>query len=484
MEKTTIIAVTLIAYKLMLVAIGFWASSRNRDESDFFLAGRGLGPLVAAISYSSSASSAWTLLGVSGAAYAWTLLGLSGAAYVFGISVVWMALGSFTGMLVAWYWIGRRLMGHSRQHDQITLTDFLAQDAQGGCRRAIVLASSAIVVFSFVFYVAAQFQGAGNTFSSSFGLSMPVSIALGALIIMVYTLLGGFWAVSVTDTLQGLLMGGTAILLPVAAIAAAGGPAGFVDSLRAVSTPDQLSLTAGNAGLAAVGLVLGGLSINVGTWGQPHLLVRFMALRDERALRQARIITVGWYAVVFSGMILVGLAGHVLVAGVDNPETVFFALTDSLFTPVIAGILLAAVLSAIMSTADSQLLVAASAIVHDLGLGRRRIRRGLLVSRLAVVGLVGVAVVVAIYLPERIFSRVLFAWTALGAAFGPTVLFRLGGLRCAPAGVLASILTGFALAVVLYLAPDTPGDVAERLLPFCASAAVLWLPFGRSSRAP
>jgi sodium/proline symporter len=463
MEKTTIVAVTLVAYKLLLIGIGFWASKRNKDEEDFFLGGRGLGPVVAAISYSSSASSAWTLLG------------LSGAAYVLGVSVVWIAAGSITGMLVAWYWIGQRLMTHSRERNQITLTDFLADDSEGGFRKGIVGVSSLIVIVSFTFYVAAQFQGAGNTFSSSFGLSMNSSIIMGAFIIMVYTLLGGFWAVSVTDTVQGSLMGFTAILLPAVAYTQVGGLDGFISGLREVSTPEQLSWTAGNAGLLAVGVIIGGLSIGFGTYGQPHLLVRFMALRDARALRQARIITIIWYLVVFSGMCFLGLVGHILHPAIANPETIFFVLTDSLFSPVLSAVLLAAVLSAIMSTADSQLLVAASAIAHDLGLGKGSAQRNLLISRLTIVALVVFAVIVSIYLPEKIFSRVLFAWIALGSAFGPTLFMRLAKVSLHPSGVLLSIITGFTLAVIFYLLPNTPGDILERLAPFSAGLAILFL---------
>lgn len=466
MEKTTLVLVTLVVYKLVLIGIGFWASRRNQDEEDFFLGGRGLGPVVAAISYSSSASSAWTLLG------------LSGAAYLVGLRVVWLALGSIIGMFVAWFWIGPRLMAYSRRMGHITLTDFLAQDSDGGTRSAIVVSSSVIIIFTFAFYVAAQFQGAGNTFSSTFDLGMTESILIGAAIIMVYTLLGGFWAVSVTDTLQGLLMAFTAVLLPVAAYIEVGGASGFWQGLQAVSTPAQLSWTGGNAGLMAVGVIVGSLAIGFGTYGQPHLLVRFMALRDASALRQARLITIAWYLVVFLGMVFVGLVGHVLHAGIDNPETIFFTLTESLFTPVIGAILLAAVLSAIMSTADSQLLVAASAISHDLGMGGKA--RRLLFSRLAIVMLVVFAVLVSLFLPEAIFSRVLFAWIALGSAFGPTVFVRLAGVDVRPGAVLLSILVGFGLAVTFYLMPNTPGDILERAVPFSAALAVLLLGRGRA----
>jgi sodium/proline symporter len=471
LSRTTVVIATLVAYKLLLLGIGWWAKSRNRNEEDFFLGGRGLGPLVAAISYSSSASSAWTLLGV------------SGIAYVLGVSALWIAAGSFTGMLVAWFWIAPRLMSFSRRHNQITLTDLLAHDSSGKMRRAIVVVASVIVIFSFTFYVAAQFQGAGNSFASTFSISMNESILIGAAIIMIYTMLGGFWAVSVTDTVQGLLMALTAVLLPIAALNAVGGFSGFAEGLRAVSTPDQLSWTGGNAGLVAMGAILGSLGIGFGTYGQPHLLVRFMALRDEKAMRQARLITIAWYSLVFLAMLFIGLAGHILHNAIDNPENIFFVLTESLFSPLIGAVVLAAVLSAIMSTADSQLLVAASAISHDLGLGRGNARRNLLISRLTIAGLVLLAVLVALFLPEKIFSRVLFAWSALGAAFGPILFCRLTGLKVRPGGVLASIIAGFALSVLFYLMPNTPGDVLERLAPFAIALLIALASVWRSGRA-
>ncbi|MEM7360313.1 MAG: sodium/proline symporter [Pseudomonadota bacterium] len=463
MDKAQIVLITLVVYKLVLVGIGFWASKRTSDGDDFFLGGRGLGPVVAALSYSSSAASAWVLLG------------LSGIAYVYGLSTLWVAFGSITSMFVVWYWIAPRLMKFSRQHEHITLTQVVVHQSSGGIRSAIVWASSLIIVFSFVFYIAAQFQGAGNTFATTFDMSMSNSIMLGAFIIMIYTLLGGFWAVSVTDALQGSLMALTAIVLPIGAFVAVGGIDGLIAGLIEVSTDAQLSFTAANAGLVAVGIVSGGLSIGFGTYGQPHLMARIMALRDEKAMRQARLITIGWYFVVFLGMWFVGLVGHVLHGGLENSEQIFFVMLDSLFPPVFAAILLAAVLSAIMSTADSQLLSAAAAIAHDLGLANQNPKTVLLISRITIVALVLVAVLVAINLPDKIFSRVLFAWMALGAAFGPTLFARLLGARIKAVGVLLSILTGFALTVVLSFQANAPGDIAERLIPFVVASFVLVL---------
>ena len=469
MTKVQIVIAVLAAYKLLLILVGYWASKRTKDTDDFFLGGRQLGPIVAAISYSSSASSAWTLLGV------------SGFAYVNGLSTIWVVAGSVTGMLVAWYWIAPRLMCYSREHNHITLTDFLAHDSAGSQRQAIVWAASVIIIISFVFYVAAQFQGAGNTFASTFALPMNESIILGAFIIMVYTMMGGFWAVSVTDTIQGSLMALTAIVLPVAALLQVGGIMGFLHGLKQVSSVAKLSLTAGNTGLFAVGILLGGLSIGIGTYGQPHLLVRFMALRDEKAMRQARLITIFWYLLVFLGMYFVGLVGHLFHYTLENPETIFFVLTDSLFSPVVSAIVFAAVLSAIMSTADSQLLVAASTIAHDLGLAKRNPQSMLLVSRLTIMGLVIASVLVAIYMPAKIFSRVLFAWIALGSAFGPIVFLRLAGASLKPAVTFVSIIIGFSLAVILSFMPDTLGTWLERLAPFVVAFFVLYC-FGRQQK--
>ena len=463
MDKSHVVLITLVVYKVILISIGFWASKRTNDSDDFFLGGRGLGPVVAALSYSSSAASAWVLLG------------LTGIAYVYGVSTIWVALGSITSMLVVWFWIAPRLMAFSRQHGHITLTEVVVHQTSGTQRRLIVWLSTCIIVGSFVLYVAAQFQGAGNTFASTFDMSMPVSIALGAFIIMLYTLLGGFWAVSVTDALQGTLVAITALVMPIAAYQAVGGMPGLLDGLAASSNDTQLSLTAGNVGLFALGIIVGGLAIGFGTYGQPHLMARIMALRDDKAMRQARLITIVWYLIVFLGMWFVGVSGHVLHSGLENSEQIFFVMLDGLFPPVIGAIFLAAVLSAIMSTADSQLLSAAAAIANDLGLGGDKQSRVLLISRLTIVVLVVASVIVAIYLPEKIFSRVLFAWMALGAAFGPVLFARLAGFYVTPMSVFMSILLGFGLTAILSLTANAPGDIAERLLPFIAALVPLFL---------
>jgi sodium/proline symporter len=454
MSRNDAVLLTLVCYKLALVGIGVWASRRTHDDGDFFLGGRRLGAWVAALSASASSSSAWTLLGVSGAAYAW------------GLSAVWLFPATLSGFLVNWLWVAPRLMAMSRVQGSLTLTQFVAGNPRDpGTRGSCV--SAVAIVFSFLFYIAAQFQAAGHAFGAAFGMSPSASIALGAAIVVLYTLLGGFWAVSVTDALQGLLMAAAAVLLPIAALAAVGGPLVLADHVTAWEGPAG-SLTRDYPGVLGLGFVLGTLGIGLGYPGQPHVVNRFMALRDGSALARGRLIAIGWAVVIYAGMLVVGFSGRVLWALPDG-EQVFFETATRTLPPIVAGLVIAGVLSAIMSTADSQLLVASSSISLDWprhGRSAAAAHHGLGVSRLVVLAVSASAMLLAIYAPAAIFTRVLFAWHALGSAFTPVVLVRSGA-------VLASIACGFGLTIVLYLFPDTPGDWAERLLPLAVAFVVL-----------
>jgi len=457
------ILLVLVLYKCMLLAVGLWAQRRVSSKSDFFLGGRGLGPFVAALSYSASSSSAWMLLG------------LSGLVYTIGVSAVWIMMGSVLGMVVAWVWVAPRLRRQSLENNDLTLVDFIAGDAEGKPRRRIIVAAAIVISISFALYVAAQFQGAGNLFSSTFGLSLTKSVILGAIIVMLYTMLGGFWAVSVTDAIQGIVMLFAVIALPIASVIALGGASAFLESLHDIASSTQLTLTGANVGLLALGMIIGNLSVGASTLGQPHLLVRFMALKDDRSVRQGLAIAVTWFTLVQIGVMIFGLAAIALQLKPENPENVFFLLTNELFHPLVAGVIIAAILSAIMSTADSQLLVSASVLSHDLGWGKSSGLSTLTVSRLCVVGLVIFSVILTLYLPEAIFSRALFAWVALGAAFGPSVVYRLAGRRAAPMTTLVAILCGFSAAIVFYLLPNAPGDFNERVIPIAIGFLILVL---------
>jgi sodium/proline symporter len=331
--------------------------------------------------------------------------------------------------------------------------------------------ASVIIVVSFMFYVASQLQAAGHAFDNSFGLGPRVSLIIGVVVVVAYTLLGGFWAVSVTDMIQGLLMVGTAVLLPIAGLVAVGGPGQLMLALQSVGTDQQLSWTGSFDGIMAVAFVVGLLGIGAGYPGQPHVVNRFMALRDESALRSGRIIALTWCALIYSGTLIVGLCARVLYTTISDGEMVFFEVANRLLSPAVAGVVVAAVLSAIMSTADSQLLVAASSVSHDWRLAKGK-TTDLKLSRQVMLGVSVVATLLALFAPEAIFSRVLFAWSAVGSAFAPPLLVRLAGYQVTAKSTLSAMTMGAGLTVVLYLMPDTPGDVAERLLPFVLALGI------------
>ena len=456
MSQTTATLITLIVYKVVLVLIGWAAQRKTRDGADFFLGGRTMGPSVAALSASASSSSAWTLLGVSGAAYAW------------GLSALWLFPACVGGFLLNWIVLAPGLRRVAAREGAITVTDLLAGDASKPFHRAIIYLASAIILFSFLFYVASQFQGSGKTFQSTFGLSAETSIAIGAVIIIFYTMVGGFWAVSLTDALQGLVMAATAVVLPVGALFAVGGFGGLGEGLDQAGA-DFASL-GGNAGPAVtVGFVVGLLGIGIGYPGQPHVVNRFMALKDEASVGSGRMIAIAWALIVYTGMLLLGLCGRVLYPGVGDAELIFLEAVNGIFHPVIGGIMIAAVLSATMSTADSQLLVASSSIANDLPHfeGRDTLRYG----RWTVLALSLASVAVAFIGTQEIFSRVLFAWSALGSAFGPLLLVTVLRGRVRGGYTLAAMATGFFASVILYSFPETKGAF-ERWIPFLSALSI------------
>ncbi len=439
---------TIAAYGVLMLAIGAWATRRTRDASDFFLSGRRLGPWIAALAQGATQSSAWTLAGVSGAAFLW------------GRSAAWIWLSVVAGYVVNWLWIAPRLRRLSAADGSLSLVQLLFGGAGWQPHRRV---AAAIVLLSFLFYVAAQFEAAGQAFAATLGVPVAASIVLGAAITIAYTLAGGFWAASVTDFVQGMLMLVIAIVLPVAGVAAVGG---FAEVLRAASAPSP----AAPAAAGGVAFVAGIFGIGLGAFGQPHVANHFMAARDEAAIRQGGIIAIAWIALILAGMLVAGWAGRALVSPPDNGEAVLYAAAQAWLPPMFAGIVAVAVMSAIMSTVDSQLITATSSITVDMdtrsSLPRTRI--ALLVFSLA-------AVALAILVPEAIYSRVLFAWNALGAAFGPLVVLAVLGRRPAPAAALAAMLAGFLTTIAFYLMPDAPGDLLERIAPFFIALALALL---------
>ena len=315
--NTTVVA-TLVSYQGILIAIGLWARSRTADTSDYYLGGRQLGPLVAAISASASSSSAWSLLGVSGAAFAW------------GLSAVWLIPATLLGFCINWFWIAPRLHRASGKNRAITLTEFLADGMPPAQRLLFMRIGAAIVLFSFSFYIAAQFQAAGKTFAGTFDISQNAAILIGAGIVLFYVFIGGFWAASITDTFQGILMALTALLLPIAAIYAIGGPAEFPGRLMSVPDPAWVSWFNQPGALMSAGLVVGLLGIGLGYPGQPHVVNRFMAIKNDADIPIARAISVAWAVIIYVGMVLLGWCGRLLAVELGDQEQILFAAAKAL----------------------------------------------------------------------------------------------------------------------------------------------------------
>ncbi len=469
LSTATVVLLTLIAYKLVLIGIGLWAVSRNRGLTDYLLGGRRLGAFVAGLSYAASTSSAWVLLGFSGFVYA------------VGLSAIWMVFGILGGYAVVWLYLGRRLREESLAHDQLTLTDFLLQDADAGKRAPAAALAALLVIGCFVFYIAAQFGAAGAALAEHFALSVPQAVWTGAAIVVIYALLGGYWAVSVTDTLQAVIMVFVAAGVPLVVLVAAGGPAGVFSTLSETMPASYLQVTGGHAGLVLAGFLIGVIGMSLGTLGQPQLLSRLMAVRGEKERLRGFGIVFGWGLLVFGGMMTLGLAGRALLPGLPNGEALFYSAASELLPTVLAGIVIAAILSAVMSTVDSLLIASTGAVTNDLGVARRFPGWQMTVSRLVTLALALLAVLLTLALPDTIFNRVLFAWSALGAAFGPIVLLRVLGYRIGAGAALASMSAGFSVTVLFYLlgampagegllssAAHLPGDPFERVFP--------WLP--------
>ncbi|HSH27484.1 MAG TPA: hypothetical protein VK972_06940, partial [Wenzhouxiangella sp.] len=318
------------------------------------------------------------------------------------------------------------------------------------------------------FYVASQFQAAGTAISTSLTVDTTVAIISGAAIVVVYVFLGGFWAASVTDALQGLMMLFVAVILPVVALVAVGGPAGLSAGLQALEDPSLMRLVDQPGLLLSMVFVAGLFGIGLGYPGQPHVVNRFMALRSKSEVRFARTIALAWAAVIYVGMVVLGWAGRVLMPELADAESVLLELSVDQLPPVLGGLVAGGVLAAIMSTSDSQLLVAGSAVSHDL----RRGRVSLMIDRVVIVLLGVAAVALALWFPDSIFDRVLFAWQALGNAFGPllVVILFYGSVR--PGYRLAAMLVGFALTVVISFFPQAPGNALERLLPLFVALGI------------
>ena len=449
-----------VLYLLMVVGIGVWsARASSAGLSEFFLGGRRMNRVVVALSAVVSGRSSWLLLGV------------TGMAFTMGASALWAVAGYTAVEALMFLYYAPRLRRISGARDAITVPDFFAERFGDGSGLRILLAT--VILVFMVAYIAAQFVGGGKAIAASFGLAPSTGVLLTAAIVLAYTVLGGFTAVSLTDTVQAFFMLFALLALPAIAIAELGGWGEMVGRLQALEPglPDPLALSFGAA--------LGFVGIGLGSPGSPHILVRYMSIDDPRQLRFAAVAGTVWNVLMGAGAVLIGMVGRAWITSVDqlpqaDPENLFPVLAQQHLPAPLFGMVVAAIFAAIMSTADSQLLVAASTVVRDVY--EKVVRRGapltqrrlVVLSRVVVTALVLLALVLGWAADELVFWLVLFAWAGLGAAFGPTSILALFWRGTTRAGVIAGVVVGTLTTFVWYFTPALKDRLYELIPAFLA----------------
>jgi sodium/proline symporter len=473
--------ITIGLYFVLMLAIGVYAWRKSTsDVSGYMLGGRRLGPAVTALSAGASDMSGWLMMG------------LPGAMFLTGLSAAWIGVGLLIGAYANYLIVAPRLRVYTEvARDAITIPDYLGKRFADRSYLLRVISSLVIVVF-FTLYTASGLVAGGKLFDSAFGLDYAWGLWITAGVVLAYTLFGGFLAVSLTDFVQGCIMFLALVLVPIVAMIQVGGPAETAEIIRSVD-PARFDLLAGTTAIGIVSALAWGL----GYFGQPHIIVRFMAIRSVRDIPAARRIGMSWMTVSLIGALGTGLAGLAYATAngltVSDPETIFILLSDLLFHPLISGFLLAAILAAIMSTISSQLLVSSSSLTEDFyGLFIRRDapqKELVMVGRLAVLA-VALAAIGLAYNPENnVLGLVANAWAGFGAAFGPLIILSLTWRRMTRDGALAGMVVGAATVLFWIFAPVLPSGAAlttvlYEMVPGFALSALAIVVVSLMGRAP
>ena len=431
------IITTFVLYIGLMMGIGVYYYRRTRNMSDYFLGNRKLGAWVTSLSAEASDMSGWMLMGV------------PGFAYLAGLNAGWIAVGIAIGTWANWHFVAARLRKYTELADNaLTLPEFL-QNRYGDHSGLLRVVPAIFILIFFILYSSSGFVSAGRLFETVFGIPYEYAIFLGAGSVVFYTLVGGFLAVSRTDFIQGVMMFFAILVVPICGAMASGGFEATVAAVESIdaSLMDPFSKVDGTT----IGFieVVSLLAWGIGYFGQPHILVRFMAVRSSKEITQATRIAMSWVIISMIAAVAVGMVGRVYL---DTPlegtasETVFLVLTNTLFPSAAAGLILSAVLAAIMSTASSQLLVAASAFAQDFY--RTLLRKNadqtelVWISRASVLIIAALAIFIGMNPNSFILDMVSYAWAGFGAAFGPAILMSLFWKRTTRNGVVAGIITG------------------------------------------
>ena len=463
MPPVAIISV-LVVYLLILLGLGYWGSRESGSVAGYYVAGKRLPAWVIAFSSNATGESAWLLLG------------LTGMGYAVGFHALWIVLGEFLGVLLAWKYVARPFKEYTDRYDSITVPDYLESRFHDGGHVMRVI--SAVIILSMVTaYTAAQLTASGKAFGSFLGTSYAAGVWIGAAVILYYTTVGGFKAVAYSDLVQGVLMLACLAVLPIVGMAGVGGWSALMEGMRA-EDPNLLALM-GASGFSLAGIIsaAGFIAIGFAFLGAPQLLTRFIAARSQRDILQGGKIAVGCILVFDIGAVFSGMAGRVLFPGLADPETILPLMSTSLFPALFTGVFLVVVLAAIMSTVDSLLILASSAVVRDViqqifhpDVDERRLS----LYGKGVTVIIGAAALAAALTEARaIFWFVLFAWSGLASAFTPVVLCSLFWKGTTRIGAISGMVSGFLTAVLwVVLFKERFFDLYEMIPGFAVGFAV------------
>jgi len=463
-DTSGVIGAVFIVYVGIMLWIGYTVSRSTYSPTDFFLANRSLKAWVTAVSSTASSESAWAVLGT------------VGLAYKDGLSALWFFPGCLLGYALNWFFVAERLRKHSREKKTLTIPDYLETHFTDNTHLIRII--SVIIIFACMMaYIAAQFLAIGKTFDAIFGIPHLASIPIGGTIIIIYTMMGGFRAVAWTDFIQGLIMVVGLVVLSLAAVLELGGFSVIAQKVNETA-PTALTLMGGKTIPVFLGSMVGLLGIGLGYPGQPHVITRYMAAKDSKTIKKGMWIAFGWGTLMYSSAILLGICGQVLFPGLADAEHLFPIAAENLLPVFFTAIVLTGVLAAIMSTVSSQIIVAASAIAHDIyskvihvSLTSSQIIK---ISRLTIFAIGLGAMLVALMDTRVIFWFVLFAWSGLGASFGPVILFTLYSKKVTRNGAIGGILTGFFTTIVWKTAGLSDTIIYELVPAFLLSSFVIW----------
>ncbi len=453
-----------ILYIVVLIIIVTYSARRSKTNSDFVLGGKKISGFSLALSERATGESAWLLLG------------LTGHAYAEGMAAIWIALGCVTGILFLWTFLAEPLQKLTAKTGALTVPGLFSGKFQGTSRSFGIL-SSIIIIFFFILYIAAQFSGAGKIFNDTFKIDPLWGMVIGSALVTLYTMLGGFITVVATDAFQAVLMVVTCVFLPIIALGIAA-----TYNINIAETITQanytIPLNADTVKQATGGLlILNGMSWAFGYTGQPQLLSRMMAMRNKKETRQSRWVAVAWTLLAYIGAFMIGIIGYKLVqAGAlgeaasvvaNDSEKIMPIMVMTLLNPILAGILLSGAVSAMMSTASSQLMVVSSSMTEDFyqQVTKKQIKekRMLSLNKIITLGVGLLGFFMAIIMEDTVYGLVSYAWSGIGASFGPAVVLLLFWKKFSRAGVYASLVTGTLTAIIWKTFLVAPTGISERL---------------------